>query len=83
MPVYNWTGYVGGGFDMWGQESFVTAGGPPLPRRNRTAARDVSAPLTGGVLGAPVVGAALNSQKAVQMVSTELVWRFNWFGGHY
>jgi outer membrane immunogenic protein len=42
-----------------------------------------SVPLTGGVLGAPVVGAALNSQKAVQMVSTELVWRFNWFGGHY
>jgi hypothetical protein len=26
---------------------------------------------------------ALNSQKATRMVSTELVWRFNWFGGRY
>jgi outer membrane immunogenic protein len=42
-----------------------------------------SVPLTGGVLGVPVVGAALQSQKATQMISTELVWRFNWFGGHY
>jgi len=24
--------------------------------------------------------AALNSQKATEFVSTELVWRFNWFG---
>ena len=36
----------------------------------------VSVPLTGG--GVP--GAALNSQKATEFVSTELVWRFNWFG---
>jgi hypothetical protein len=35
--------------------------------------------LTGFALAA----IALNSQKATQMVSTELVWRFNWFGGHY
>jgi hypothetical protein len=26
---------------------------------------------------------ALNSQNATQVVSTELVWRFNWFGGRY
>ena len=32
--------------------------------------------------GAPT-GATLSSQKAVQMISTELVWRFNWFGGRY
>jgi len=37
-----------------------------------------SVPLT-GLVG----GAALQSQKATQMISTELVWRFNWFGGHY
>ncbi len=38
----------------------------------------VSVPLTGGVLGIPVTGATLNSQKATELVSTELVWRFNW-----
>jgi outer membrane immunogenic protein len=33
--------------------------------------------------GLPAAGTfALNSQKATQMISTELVWRFNWFG-HY
>jgi outer membrane immunogenic protein len=36
-------------------------------------------PLTGAVSGIPV-GATLNSQKNTQMISTELVWRFNWFG---
>ena len=30
--------------------------------------------------GVPVTGAALNSQKATEFISTELVWRFNWFG---
>jgi outer membrane immunogenic protein len=28
-------------------------------------------------------GFTLNSTKFTQMVSTELVWRFNWFGGRY
>jgi outer membrane immunogenic protein len=37
-------------------------------------------PITGGVLGIPVGSATLNSQKNTQMISTELVWRFNWFG---
>ncbi len=38
-------------------------------------------PFTGGVLGIALpAGAALNSQKNTQMISTELVWRFNWFG---
>jgi hypothetical protein len=35
-----------------------------------------------GFLVAPVAALALNSQKTTQMISTELVWRFNWFGGH-
>jgi outer membrane immunogenic protein len=40
-----------------------------------------SVPLT----GFPVfVGSvALSSEKTTQMVSTELVWHFNWLGGHY
>jgi outer membrane immunogenic protein len=42
----------------------------------------VNVPLTGGVLGIPVGGVALNSQKSTQFISTELVWRFNWLGGH-
>ena len=41
----------------------------------------VSVPITGSVAGIPATGVALNSQKATQFVSTELVWRFNWFGG--
>ena len=28
-------------------------------------------------------GFSLNTTKFTQFVSTELVWRFNWFGGHY
>src|SRR5262249_13042997 len=44
----------------------------------------VSVPLTGSIGGIPIgPGAALNSQKATEFVSTELVWRFNWFGGRY
>jgi outer membrane immunogenic protein len=39
-------------------------------------------PITGTAGGGLVVpaGITLNSQKATEMVSTELVWRFNWFG---
>jgi outer membrane immunogenic protein len=42
----------------------------------------VSVPITGAAGGGLVVpaGIALNSQKATQLISTELVWRFNWFG---
>jgi outer membrane immunogenic protein len=40
----------------------------------------VSVPLTGSIGGFPITGAALNSQKATEFVSTELVYRFNWFG---
>jgi outer membrane immunogenic protein len=36
-------------------------------------------PITGSFGGIPVTGATLNSQKATEMISTELVWRFNWF----
>jgi outer membrane immunogenic protein len=45
----------------------------------------VGVPITGAAGGGVVVpaGIVLNSQKTTQMVSTELVWRFNWFGGRY
>ena len=36
----------------------------------------VNVPIT----GLPLAGVTLNSQKATQLISTELVWRFNWFG---
>jgi outer membrane immunogenic protein len=39
----------------------------------------VSVPLTGPLATASLV--ALNSQKNIQTISTELVWRFNWSGG--
>jgi outer membrane immunogenic protein len=39
-----------------------------------------SIPLTGSTLGLSGVTAALQSQKSTQMVSSELVWRFNWLG---
>jgi hypothetical protein len=32
------------------------------------------------VFGIRVTGATLKSQKATEFISTELVWRFNWFG---
>jgi len=37
-------------------------------------------PITGAIGGLPVTGVSLNSQKTTQLISTELVWRFNWFG---
>jgi outer membrane immunogenic protein len=37
-------------------------------------------PITGALFGFPAAGAALNSQKNTQLISTELIWRFNWFG---
>jgi hypothetical protein len=42
----------------------------------------VNVPLSGSIGGFPITtaNAALNSQKATEFVSTELVWRFNWFG---
>jgi outer membrane immunogenic protein len=49
-------------------------------RYSRYASPNGGVPLMGFPLLASV---ALNSQKATQMISTELVWRFNWFGGHY
>jgi hypothetical protein len=33
--------------------------------------------------GGVPTGFSLNATKFTQFVSTELVWRFNWFGGHY
>jgi outer membrane immunogenic protein len=41
----------------------------------------VSVPITATAVGGgvPITGAALNSQKATEFISTELVYRFNWF----
>jgi outer membrane immunogenic protein len=52
-------------------------------RYSQYGGNGTNVPLTGSVLGIPVTGAALNSQKATEFISTELVWRFNWFGGRY
>jgi hypothetical protein len=41
----------------------------------------VNVPVGGNVAGIGVpVGVALNSQKSTEFISTELVYRFNWFG---
>ena len=47
-------------------------------RYSQFGAADV--PITGGIGGIPLTGATLNSQKAPEMILTELVWRFKWFG---
>lgn len=51
-------------------------------RYSQYGGNGVSVPLTATAAGGgvPVTGAALNSQKATEFISTELVWRFNWFG---
>jgi outer membrane immunogenic protein len=47
-------------------------------RYSQYGGNGVNVPITGaGVLVAPA-GITLNSQKSTEMVSTELVWRFNW-----
>jgi outer membrane immunogenic protein len=38
----------------------------------------VNVPLSGTSTAFPATGLTLNSQKSTEMVSTELVWRFNW-----
>jgi outer membrane immunogenic protein len=50
-------------------------------RYSQYGGNGVSVPLGGSVGGVPIpAGTALNSQKATQFISTELVYRFNWFG---
>src|SRR3984885_7009875 len=51
-------------------------------RYSQYGGNGVNVPLTATAAGGgvPVTGAALNSQKATEFISTELVWRFNWFG---
>jgi hypothetical protein len=49
-------------------------------RYSQYGGNGVSVPLSGSVGEIPVTGAALNSQNATEFISTELVWRFNWFG---
>jgi outer membrane immunogenic protein len=50
-----------------------------------TGNNGTNVPITGtaGAGLAVPAGIALNSQIKTQMISTELVWRFNWFGGHW
>jgi outer membrane immunogenic protein len=50
-------------------------------RYSQYGGNGVSVPITGTIAGIAVpAGTALNSQKATQFISTELVYRFNWFG---
>ena len=49
-------------------------------RYSQYGGNGVSVPLSGVCRRHPVTGAALNSQKATEFISTELVYRFNWFG---
>jgi outer membrane immunogenic protein len=50
-------------------------------RYSQYGGNGVNVPLSGATInGVPVTGASLNSQKATQFISTELVYRFNWFG---
>ena len=50
-------------------------------RYSQYGGNGVNVPLSGVTVGGvPVAGASLNSQKATQFISTELVYRFNWFG---
>jgi hypothetical protein len=50
-------------------------------RYSQYGGNGVNVPLSGVTVGGvPVTGASLNSQKATQFISTELVYRFNWFG---
>jgi outer membrane immunogenic protein len=51
-------------------------------RYSQYGGNGVNVPITGTAGGGVVVpaGISLNSQKATQFISTELVYRFNWFG---
>jgi hypothetical protein len=50
-------------------------------RYSQYGGNGVNVPVGGNVAGIGVpVGVALNSQKSTEFISTELVYRFNWFG---
>jgi outer membrane immunogenic protein len=48
-------------------------------RYSQYGGNGVSVPISGTFVGFPATGVALNSQKSTEFVSTELVWRFNWW----
>ena len=73
--------FIGGGFEY--ALDWLPISGLFLKTEYRYSQYNTAnVPITGTPGGGLVVpaGIALNSQKATEMVSTELVWRFNWFG---
>ena len=73
--------FIGGGFEY--ALDWLPVSGLFLKTEYRYSQYSTAnVPITGTAGGGLVVpaGITLNSQKATEMVSTELVWRFNWFG---
>ena len=71
--------FIGGGFEY--ALDWLPVSGLFLKTEYRYSQYSAAnVPISGGVVGLPVAGVSLNSQKSTEMVSTELVWRFNWFG---
>ena len=68
--------FIGSGFEY--SFNWLPVSGLFLKTEYRYAQYSGAAVPLGGVPGGIV--ATLNSQKATQLISTELVWRFNWFG---
>jgi len=68
--------FIGSGFEY--SFNWLPVSGLFLKTEYRYAQYSAANVALGGVPGGIV--ATLNSQKATQLISTELVWRFNWFG---
>ena len=88
IPATTYNGwFVGSGFEY--ALDWLPVPGLFLKTEYRYAQYNTATPgffvtATGAPAVLPGAGAtSLNSTKYTQMVSSELVWRFNWFGGHW
>jgi outer membrane immunogenic protein len=80
IPAQTYNGwFVGSGFEY--AFDWLPVPGLFLKTEYRYAQYNTATP-SFFLAGAPT-GFSLNTTKFTQMVSTELVWRFNWFGGHW
>jgi outer membrane immunogenic protein len=82
LPAQTYNGwFIGSGFEY--AFDWLPIPGLFLKTEYRYSQYNTATPSLVATAGGGPIGLSLNSTKFTQMVSTELVWRFNWFGGHY
>jgi outer membrane immunogenic protein len=79
LPATTYNGwFIGSGFEY--ALDFLAIPGLFLKTEYRYSQYSTGTPSFVSTAGGVPTGLSLNSSKFTQMVSTEVVWRFNWFG---